>query len=130
MDTWIMWAVGCSVAYWIGQIIGKYTATINMLKAIANNPESFYKMAQALKNIEDANTEEEINAIDISLSAPEDAILMEIEEVNGQVYAYEKETGQFLAQAQNVYQAALLAAARYPGKKFWHPSLKQDHQTT
>jgi hypothetical protein len=49
--------------------------------------------------------------------------------VNDLVFAYNKVTGEFLAQAQNLHQVMLEAAKRYPGKKFWHPEMKQDSQT-
>ena len=40
-----------------------------------------------------------------------------------------KITGEFLAQAQNLHLVMTEAAKRFPGKKFWHPELKQDSQT-
>ena len=60
---------------------------------------------------------------------PEDAIEVEVERVNGFVYAYNKMTGEFLAQAQSLHQAMTIAAKRYPGKKFWHPELTEDSRT-
>jgi hypothetical protein len=58
-----------------------------------------------------------------------EAIPLELEEVNGQVFAYNKLTGEFLAQAATKHLAAVGAAARFPDKKFWHPDFKQDSQT-
>ena len=60
---------------------------------------------------------------------PEDAIEVQTERVNDLVFAYNKATGEFLAQAQNLHQVMTIAAQRFPGKKFWHPELKQDSQT-
>jgi uncharacterized protein YneF (UPF0154 family) len=128
MDTWIIWLVGCSVAFWIGKVVGTQVTSYRMIKAIAENPDAFINISKKLKQLDDASTLEEIDAIEISIE-PVDAIIMEIEELNGQVYAYDKATGQFLAQAQSIYQAAVVAAQRFPGKKFWHPSLEKDHQT-
>jgi hypothetical protein len=58
-----------------------------------------------------------------------DAIEVEAETVGPVVYAYNKQTGQFLAQGKDLVQAIAEAAKRYPGKRFWHPELKQDSQT-
>jgi len=58
-----------------------------------------------------------------------DAIEVEAETVGPVVYAYNKQTGQFLAQGKDLVQAITEAAKRYPGKRFWHPELKQDSQT-
>jgi len=60
---------------------------------------------------------------------PDDAIEVKTEQVNDLIFAYNKTTGEFLAQAGNLHQVMTLAAARFPGKKFWHPELKQDSQT-
>jgi HEAT repeat protein len=61
---------------------------------------------------------------------PEDAVEVRIELDNNVVYAYEKVSGQFLAQAQSLHLAMIEATKRYPSKKFWHPELKEDSQTT
>jgi len=120
MDSWIMWIVGCSVAYWAGFFIGGHLKAFQIMQRLLKDPEGMKDLIDKLKIINDAETQEELDA---------DTIEMEIENVGDLVYAYDKTTGQFLAQAQNIYQVATLAAARYPGKKFWHPSLKQDSQT-
>jgi hypothetical protein len=74
---------------------------------------------------------EKIKAINESeeLGLPDDAIEVQTEHVNDLVYAYNKVTGEFLAQAQNLHQVMVEAAKRYPGKKFWHPELTKDSQT-
>ena len=87
-----------------------------------NHPEGMIELVNKLKKI---NETEEV----AGHAAPDDAVLVEIEEVNGVVYAYDKLSGDFLAQAGNLHQAMVLAAARFPGKKFWHPELKKDAQT-
>ena len=61
--------------------------------------------------------------------APTNAVEVEAETVGPMVYAYDKQTGQFLAQGKDLMQAITAATKRYPGKTFWHPELKQDHQT-
>jgi hypothetical protein len=100
--------------------VGSHVRAVQTMLNLSRDPDRFIEMVKKIKEI---NSEVETNDM------PEDAIPMQIEEVNGQVYAYNQITGEFLAQAQNVYQAAVMAAARFPGKKFWHPSLKEDAQT-
>jgi hypothetical protein len=72
--------------------------------------------------------QEEINQ-NTDVGVPEDAIEVQTESVNDLVFAYDKTTGEFLAQAGNLHQVMTLAAKRFPGKKFWHPELTQDSQT-
>ena len=112
---YIIYLIVALVAYWLGW----HARGVIFLANISQRPEHMIKMLEKIKEINESE--------DVGL--PEDAIEVQTESVNGLIYAYEKTTGQFLAQAQNLHQAMLLAAARYPGKKFWHPELKEDHQT-
>jgi len=101
--------------------IGKHWAMWTFSQNLSNDPD---RMIAILNKIKEINSEVEENGM------PEDAIPLKIEQVGEQVFAYNQITGEFLAQAQSVYQAALLAIARHPGKKFWHPCLDEEHQTT
>jgi hypothetical protein len=100
--------------------IGSHVRAVQTMLNLSQDPDRFIEMVKKIKEI---NTEVEDNGM------PEEAIPLVIEQVNGMVYAYNKITGEFIAQAQNIPQVILLAAARFPGKKFWHPELKQDTQT-
>jgi hypothetical protein len=102
---------------------GWHLRAITILYRMSENPEHMIKILEQVKKLNDEAT------VQPDQELPENAVEMEIEQVNGVVYAYDKTTGQFLAQAQSVYQVATLAAKRFPGKTFWHPELKQDHQT-
>jgi D-arabinose 1-dehydrogenase-like Zn-dependent alcohol dehydrogenase len=99
--------------------IGSHTRAFQIMQNLANRPDDFIEMINKIKDINGA----------IEVGMPEDAIEVKTEQVNDLVFAYNKVTGEFLAQAQNLHQVMTLAAARYPGKKFWHPELKQDSQT-
>jgi hypothetical protein len=112
---YFIYLVVAVVAYWIGW----HARGIIFLANISERPDHMIKMLEKIKEI---NESEE-------LGLPDDAIEVQTEQVNDLVFAYNKVTGEFLAQAQNLHQVMTLAAARYPGKKFWHPELKQDHQT-
>lgn len=104
------------VAFWAGI----HWAQIRFLQNIAKHPEKFITMLEQIKAIND-NEE---------LGLPEDAVEVRIEQDNNVVYAYEKVSGQFLAQAQSLHLAMIEATKRHPGKKFWHPELTKDTQTT
>lgn len=116
MEDLIIYIVIAVVAYWIGW----HLRSMVMLYNLSQNPERTIKLLEELKKIHEQETE----------GLPEDAIQIELEEVNGQVYAYNKSTGDFLAQGSNRDLAGLAVAARFPDKKFWHPDFKQDSQST
>lgn len=104
----------------VGYFIGSWVKEQVMLVRMVRNAKDIIKY---LEHAQKVMAEVEADGI------PEDAIEVEIEQVNGFVYAYNKMTGEFLAQAQNLHQVMVEAAKRYPGKKFWHPELTQDSQT-
>ena len=106
-----------AVAY-VAYKVGIHIASYRIMRNLVNDPDGMISMITQLKNI----TDEEVDL--------DDAIEVQTEQVNDLVYAYNKVTGEFLAQAQNLHQVMTLAAKRYPGKKFWHPELTKDAQTT
>jgi len=101
--------------------LGKHWALWTFSQNLSKDPD---RMIGILNKIKEINAEVEDNGM------PEDAIPLKLEQVGEQVFAYNQITGEFLAQANSVYQAAILAGARHPGKKFWHPCLDKEHQTT
>jgi len=104
----------------VGYFIGSWVKEQIMLVRMVRNAKDIIKyLEHAQKVLEEVEVE----------GLPEDAIEVEVERVNGFVYAYNKMTGEFLAQAQSLHQVMTLAAKRYPGKKFWHPELTEDSQT-
>ena len=118
--TLIVTAIAC---FAVGVIVGEFRQAHKFIAKVSKDPDSMINLLTQLKTeLARLKSLEEHNL-------PEDAIEVEIEQVSDGVFAYNKATGEFLAQAQNLHQAMLLAAARYPGKKFWHPELKQDNQT-
>jgi hypothetical protein len=104
----------------VGYFIGSWVKEQIMLVRMVRNAKDIIKYLEHAQKVM-----EEVEADGV----PEDAIEVEIERVNGFVYAYNKMTGEFLAQAQSLHQVMTLAAKRYPGKKFWHPELTEDRQT-
>jgi hypothetical protein len=99
--------------------IGSHVRAFQIMMNLSKDPERFIEMVSKIKEI---NTS-------IEVGMPEDAVEVKTEKVNDFIFAYDKTTGEFLAQAQNLHQVMTLAAQRFPGKKFWHPELKEDSQT-
>jgi hypothetical protein len=99
--------------------IGKHMATMRIMNNLVRDPDGMIAMIGKLKEI--------INSEDKGM--PDDAHEVLTEQVNGLIFAYDKHSGEFLAQADNLHSVMVLAAKRFPGKKFWHPELTKDHQT-
>lgn len=112
----IAYLVIAVVAFWIGYHI----RGVIVLANLAANPEKMIKMLEQIKKINQAEHE----------GLPTDAVEVEAEVVNNVVYAYDKSTGQFLAQSTDLVDALTIAAKRFPGKSFWHPDVKEIRQTT
>lgn len=104
------------VAFWIGY----HVRGIIIIANLAANPDKIIKMLEQIKEINKAE----------ETGLPLDAVEVEAEVVNNVVYAYDKQTGQFLAQSNDLVDALTIAAKRFPGKSFWHPDVKQSRQTT
>ena len=107
------------VAGAVGYYIGSWVKEKFMLLSMVRNAKDTIKYLEHAQRVM-----AEVDGI------PEDAIEVKIEQADNMIYAYEKISGEFLAQAQSLHLVMLAAAKRFPGKKFWHPELTQDSQTT
>ena len=118
MDINTFWTIaGFVFAFWLG----KHYAQLRFLHNISQNPE---KMIELLEQIKKINEEDEV---DTPIAGA-----IEVETINqgNVIYAYNKSNGEFLAQATDLHQVMVEAAKRFPGKKFWHPELTKDTQST
>ncbi len=79
-----------------------------MMFAMRDNPE---KIIDLLKQVKEINDKEEKKS-DIRVE-------VEPEKVGNVWYAYAKDTGQFLAQADTLEEAIRQASIRFPNKTFW-----------
>ena len=104
-----------AVIFWLGK---KYQ-TWMFIADIYRDPDHYLKLAKKVKD-----TKAEIESQEASAAQDCDSVEVRTEIVNDVIYCYDRATGEFLAQAQNLHQAMLLAAVRYPDKKFRHPELK------
>ena len=109
------------VAGAVGYFIGSWVKEKFMLLSMVRNAKD---IIEYLEHAQRVMAEVEMDGI------PEDAVEVKIEQADNMIYAYEKISGEFLAQAQSLHLVMLAAAKRFPGKKFWHPELTQDSQTT
>ena len=99
--------------------IGKHVTAVRIMNNLVRDPDGMIAMIGKLKEIISSEVE----------GMPEDAHEVKTEQQGSQIYAYDKHTGEFLAQADTLHSVMVLAAKRFPGKKFWHPELTKDHQT-
>ena len=118
--TLIVTAVVCFIA---GIVVGEFRQAHKFIAKVSKDPDSMINLLTQLKTeLARLKSLEEHNL-------PEDAIEVEIEQVSDGVFAYNKATGEFLAQAHNLHHVMVAVSERFPGKRFWHPELKQDNQT-
>lgn len=92
---------------------GQHWALFKFSQAIAEDPDEMLSVLNQIKNM------------DVEPADP-DTSLMEIERVGDLVYAYDKKTGQFLAQAANLTLLTEAVNQRFPGKKFFG-TISQDN---
>ena len=107
------------LAFWFGWHVRGIVITIN----ISQNPEKAIKMLEQIKKINAAETVEELDQLALALaknSTTDDTTQeMEIERVGPTLYAYSKESGQFLAQGANLADVLDAVHKRFPNKKFF-----------
>jgi hypothetical protein len=116
----ILYTAALVVAFWAGV----HYAQIKFMFRIGKEPEKFIAMLEQIREI---NADE---AVKINVGAPEDAVMLNTEERAGLVYLFQSEDDMFIAQGKSIEDALKSAAQRFPGKKFWIPTIKQDTQTT
>lgn len=93
--------------------VGAFMKGIEMIQNLARNPQKTVEMLEELKRIQDAESIEELN------TTAQEGNEMLIERVGDQLYAYAKETGQFLGQGPNFDAVAETVGKRFPGQKFF-----------
>jgi len=139
-NIWITYLVLVFVAFRVGWSMHE----VYFISLLHRHPERFemaIKLAQAvqtddpvrqrelLSSIKETHKDLHADIIKELNDLPQEAILLDLEHVNGQVFAYNNATGEFLAQGATKRLAAMAAGARFPNKKFWHPEVSQDSQT-
>lgn len=104
----------------IGVIIGYHFRGMIFMAAISENPEKIIKLLEGIKHINDLQT---------TRPHPDDAVLLNVEELHGVVYLFEADNDRFIGQGANIEAALEMATKRFPDTKFWHSSSTEDNQT-
>jgi len=117
--TLIIVSIVCFIA---GIVVGEFRQAHKFITKVSKDPDSMINLLTQLK------TELARLKIIEENNLPEDAIEVIIEQGNDTVFAYNKATGEFLAQAHNLHHVMVAVSERFPGQRFWHPELKQDNQ--
>jgi len=111
----LIYIVVAVVAFYIGW----HARGIVFLANISERPDHVIKMLEQIKKL----NEEETNVEGL------DGIEVRMEQVGKMVYAYAKDTNQFIGQGTTSDEALNSACARFPNKKFWCEEIKQSSQT-
>lgn len=118
--TWIVASIACFV---VGVVVGEFRQAHKFITKASKDPDHMIALLTQLKRELARLKTIQDNHL------PEDAIEVVFEHVDHAVLAYNKSTGEFLAQAQTLHQAMVAVSERFPGQRFWHPELEQDSQT-
>jgi hypothetical protein len=97
--------------------IGKHWALYQFSQNLSNNPDEMIKVLNKIKQLnaeEIAQTE-----LEPAVGNSESGTEMKIERVGDQLYAYAKDTNQFLGQATNLTALLETVKQRFPGKEFF-----------
>jgi len=112
----IVGLIGFIIGWWLKEQVMIY----NMLK----NSDKVIASLEHIRKLQAEYLEEEVPATS-TLSGTE----VSLEVTEGQVYAWVKDTNQFISQGATIEEAIKNANARYPGKKFRYNKVEQSNQT-
>lgn len=115
---YLIYTIVAAVAFWLGWHVRGIVITIN----ISRNPDTAIKMLEQIKKINAAETVDELNAIERDVTDNE----MTIEKAGNTLYAYSKESGQFLAQGTSLEDICSAIQKRFPGKTYFGVLPKDD----
>jgi len=101
--------MGYVAVFYVAFHLGKHWALLKVSQSIVEHPEN---MQQVLSRLAEITAEE-------ADSAPDGAVLMRIEQVGSVLYAYARDTGEFLAQAPDLTLLRERVSQRFPHKKFF-----------
>lgn len=93
----------------IAFIVGWRARGVILMAALSEDPEKFMEILKQIKKINEAEQR----------SIPSAATELAIERVNDHLYAYVKETNQFIAQGPDLKSLLAEAHKRFPGKVFF-----------
>jgi hypothetical protein len=106
MDNFIIDLIFTVLVFWAGYLWGKATAVRRIIESIARDPEHLGRALDDYRSIRN-DTEEEGTDHEFR-----------VEEHGGQIYVYDTESGEFLAQAATLKSALELVTQRFPDRKY------------
>lgn len=101
----------------IGFLIGWHLRAITILRNMVDKPD---EMINLLTQLKDLSEQEERLGQPITT----DTVELEFEKHNDIFYAFDKMTGQFIAQGSTEQELLDAAKKRFPNKEFWKNNLK------
>lgn len=96
-------------------VLGWNLRGVIIMARLASNPEAMMEVLRKIKEINDAQSQEELDAVVNRNEATE----LAIERVNNYLYAYTKDTNQFIAQGPDLKALLEEAHKRFPNKVFF-----------
>ncbi len=96
----------------IGFLIGWHLRAFTIMKNMVDKPDEMIKLLTQLKELSE---QEERFGEPVTV----ELIELELETHSDTLYAYDKLTGQFIAQGSNEQELLESAKKRFPDKKFW-----------
>jgi len=107
VDTFVLIAFGV-----LCFLFGWHIRGITILKGMLDKPDEMIGLLTQLKNV--SEQEKRLGIDDL-----ENIIELEFEQHNNVLYAYDKLTGQFVAQGSTEKELLEIAEKRFPNKQFW-----------
>ena len=105
-------------AFFLGYVIGWFIRGWLIVLRMAQNPEAAIKVLQDVKILQD-NLQKDTAALGQTDPVPEGVEIV-FEKMGVKWYAYRKETGQFLTQADGLALVIEQLDRYYPEDKFWY----------
>ena len=114
---YIIYTIVAAAAFWFGWHVRGIVITIN----IAQNPDKAIKMLEQIKKINAAETVEELNSLAKveSNKVESNEVKLNIERVGDQLFAYDSDTGHFIAQGPDLTAVLESAHKRFPSQFFF-----------
>lgn len=103
------------IAVIVGYVVGYWFRGIMVIYHLSRNPESMIEILKQVKAINDR----EAQGLPETESKPGQGVELAIERVNNYLYAYTKDTNQFIAQGPDLKSLLEDAHKRFPGKIFF-----------
>ena len=103
------------LVFLLGFVAGWHARFLVIIKNMIDNPDEVIKAINQIKSLSKQHEQDDSEI---------DAELIEIETENhqGVIYAYDKHTGEFIAQGSSEEDLINQAKKRFPNKNFWQNS--------